>query len=69
MILANADSGPAQQVVFAYRADSSLDSLQRNEIDRGTTPIAFTDYSYFTTGSSTGDLQSIDHQYQSDGGV
>ncbi|MEJ7593341.1 MAG: RHS repeat-associated core domain-containing protein [Planctomycetaceae bacterium] len=64
----NGGSGPDLQVAFTYRADSSLASLQRNEITGiGTTPIASTDFSYFTSGANIGELQTISHQYQAGG--
>ncbi|MEJ7590684.1 MAG: hypothetical protein WKF77_03990 [Planctomycetaceae bacterium] len=57
-------SGTDLQVMLSYRADSSLASLQRNEITGiGTTPIASTDFGYF----SNGDLQTISHPYQAGG--
>lgn len=65
----SAGSGLGQRVEFTYRADSSIDSLQRNELTgpiatpASITPIAFTDYSY----ELDGDLQTIDHEYQSGG--
>ena len=57
--------GPNLDVEFTFRADSSIDSLQRSEVSLGIPSfVSHTNYDYF----SNGDLQTIEHRVGTAGG-